>query len=109
MMGDIASQNSDLVIVTSDNPRSEDPEAIVKDILAGVKSENKSKVKVEVDRRKAIEIAINAARKGDIVLVAGKGHETYQIFKDKTVYFNDREVVKEIMNKRKERRASKGC
>lgn len=109
LMGNIASEKSDIVIVTSDNPRSEDPEAIINDILSGVRNENKNKVKVEVDRRKAIELAISMAERNDIVLVAGKGHETYQIFKDRTIYFNDREVVEEAIKKRTETHASESC
>ena len=71
-MGKIASENADFVIVTSDNPRSEDPEKIIKDILAGVKSKN---YEVEINRYRAIRKAVLLAKKGDTVLISGKGHE----------------------------------
>ncbi len=93
-MGAIAASFSDVCIITSDNPRTEDPQRIIEDILAGTRQGNAEHI-VELDRRKAIELALSQARKGDFVLVAGKGHETYQIFKDRTVHFDDREVVRE--------------
>lgn len=101
-MGAIASEKSHHVIVTSDNPRSEDPVKIIEDILKGVAAENMYKVEVEVDRREAIFKAVHLARPGDIVLIAGKGHETYQIFKDKTVHFDDKEVAREAIAERTE-------
>ncbi|MCX7831641.1 MAG: UDP-N-acetylmuramoyl-L-alanyl-D-glutamate--2,6-diaminopimelate ligase [Actinobacteria bacterium] len=100
-MGAIAASMSSLVIVTSDNPRSEEPEEIIDDILKGIEEDLKYKVIVEVDRKKAIFKAIEMARSGDIVLIAGKGHENYQIFKDRTVHFDDREVAKEAIEERK--------
>jgi UDP-N-acetylmuramoyl-L-alanyl-D-glutamate--2,6-diaminopimelate ligase len=99
-MGRIAAEKSNFVIVTSDNPRSEDPQKIIEDILAGIPEEFMPKVKVEVDRKKAIYMAVELARSGDIVLIAGKGHETYQIFKDKVVPFDDREVAREALSER---------
>lgn len=93
-MAEAAEKYSDLCIVTSDNPRSEDPEAICRHITAGFKS--KSYI-VELDRKKAIELAIGRARAGDILLIAGKGHETYQIFAHKTVDFDDRKVAQELL------------
>lgn len=93
-MGEVASLLSDVVVLTSDNPRSEDPEAIISDILKGVA--DRGKVVVIPDRRKAIEWALSDKREGDVVLIAGKGHENYQQFKDYTVYFSDREVVEEF-------------
>jgi UDP-N-acetylmuramyl-tripeptide synthetase len=93
-MGAIAASFSDLCVVTSDNPRTEDPNRIIEDVLGGTKQGHAETV-VEIDRRKAIEMALATARKGDFVLVAGKGHETYQIFKDRTIHFDDREVVRE--------------
>jgi UDP-N-acetylmuramoyl-L-alanyl-D-glutamate--2,6-diaminopimelate ligase len=87
-MGRAAAERSDLVIVTSDNPRSERPEAIVEEVLVGVR-ETRTECVVEVDRHKAIEVAIRAARPGDIVLLAGKGHEKVQIFADGEVPFDD--------------------
>jgi UDP-N-acetylmuramoyl-L-alanyl-D-glutamate--2,6-diaminopimelate ligase len=95
-MGAIAASFSDLCVITSDNPRTEDPNKIIEDILAGTRQGNAETV-IEIDRRKAIETALAQARKGDFVLVAGKGHETYQIFKDRTIHFDDREVVREFL------------
>lgn len=100
-MGFIAANNSDLVIMTSDNPRSEEPEKIIKEIEAGIPISDIHKVKVEVDRKTAIGKAIELASSGDIVLVAGKGHETYQIFKDKTIHFDDREEIRNYLESRK--------
>jgi UDP-N-acetylmuramoyl-L-alanyl-D-glutamate--2,6-diaminopimelate ligase len=87
-MGRAAAEGSDLVIVTSDNPRSEDPSAILHEILAGVR-ELSTPFLVEPDRRAAIALAIRAAQPGDIVLLAGKGHEKVQIFADRTLPFDD--------------------
>jgi len=94
-MGSAAQQGSDSLVVTSDNPRSEDPEAIIAQILTGVEREGRE-VRVEPDRRRAIALALAQARAGDIVLIAGKGHEDYQIFKDKTVHFSDVEEVEAV-------------
>lgn len=93
-MGAIAEEIADKVILTSDNPRSEDPQQILSDILAGFKSTDN--VIVEADREEAIKAAKKISKKGDIVVVAGKGHETDQILKDKTIHFDDREMVKKI-------------
>lgn len=93
-MGSIAEELADKVIVTSDNPRSEDPQQIITDILAGFKSV--TNVVVEPDRELAIKEAEKIAKINDVVVVAGKGHEDYQILKDKTIHFDDREKVREI-------------
>ena len=93
-MGTIAENLADKVIVTSDNPRSEDPQQIITDILAGFKSVNN--VIVEPDRELAIKEAYKLANINDVVLVAGKGHEDYQILAEKTIHFDDREKVREI-------------
>lgn len=93
-MGEIAEKLADKVIVTSDNPRSENPQQIITDILAGFKSTND--VIVEPDRELAIKEAYKLANANDVVLVAGKGHEDYQILADKTIHFDDREKVREI-------------
>ena len=93
-MGAIAENLADKVIVTSDNPRSEDPQQIITDILAGFKSV--TNVIVEPDRELAIKEAYKIANANDIVLVAGKGHEDYQILADETIHFDDREKVREI-------------
>jgi UDP-N-acetylmuramoyl-L-alanyl-D-glutamate--2,6-diaminopimelate ligase len=87
-MGRAAGEGSDLVVLTSDNPRSEEPIAIIEEALVGVR-ETGTKCIVEEDRARAIETAIRAARAGDIVLIAGKGHEKVQIFKNETVPFDD--------------------
>jgi len=93
-MGAIAEEYADVVIVTSDNPRSEDPQQIITDILAGIKSVNE--VIVEPDRELAIKEAHKLANANDVVLVAGKGHEDYQILAHETIHFDDREKVREI-------------
>ena len=87
-MGRAAGEDSDLVIVTSDNPRSEDPMEIINEAVLGVRETHTTFV-VEEDRRAAIEVAIRAAKPGDIVLLAGKGHEKEQIFADGPVPFDD--------------------
>lgn len=93
-MGKIAGKLADLVIVTSDNPRGEDPKTITDEIVAGIESAN---YRVIVDRMQAIGQALSAARDGDCVLIAGKGHETYQVLKNTTVAFDDREVARKIL------------
>jgi UDP-N-acetylmuramoyl-L-alanyl-D-glutamate--2,6-diaminopimelate ligase len=90
-MGRIASELSDVTIVTSDNPRDEDPESIIDEILEGIRSG--AKVHRISDRKEAIRAGLEMARRGDIVLIAGKGHETYQILGDKKIHFDDREAV----------------
>ncbi len=89
IMGRIAAENADLVFVTSDNPRTENPSHIIEEIIAGI-PENKP-YSAEVDRRKAINDAINEANDGDVVIIAGKGHEDYQILGVKKIHFDDRE------------------
>jgi len=97
LMGEAAGQASDIVVLTSDNPRSEDPLLIINDVIVGVQR-TKAKVFVEPDRQKAIEIAIDEARSGDIVLLAGKGHESYQVLRDSTIEFDDREVARRVLS-----------
>lgn len=91
-MGAAAAQLADVIFLTSDNPRGEDPDAIIQEILAGI--QNQEKVFVEVDRKKAIERAISQMQKDDILLIAGKGHENYQIFSHHTIHFDDRIIAK---------------
>lgn len=98
-MGRISAQISDKLFITSDNPRSEDPADIIREITRDIDRKDADYV-IELDRFSAIDKALKEARKGDIVLVAGKGHETYQIFKDTTLPFDDREVVKKILKGR---------
>ncbi len=95
-MGRVAGGGSDLVVVTSDNPRGEEPMAIIEEALAGVR-ETGTKCVIEEDRAAAIEIAIRAARAGDIVLIAGKGHEKVQILRDGTVPFDDVAVAGRVL------------
>jgi UDP-N-acetylmuramoyl-L-alanyl-D-glutamate--2,6-diaminopimelate ligase len=97
-MGAVAAKLADFVVLTNDNPRGEDPEAIVAQIVAGIAAEDRSTpVTVEHDRRRAIELAIELARPGDVVIVAGKGHESTQTIGDTIVPFNDAQVVREIV------------
>jgi UDP-N-acetylmuramoyl-L-alanyl-D-glutamate--2,6-diaminopimelate ligase len=95
IMARIASEMSAITIVTSDNPRHEDPQAIIDDIMKGVAGG--SEVYTEVDRTKAITMALDMAKPGDVVLLAGKGHEDYQIIGDKKIHLSDREIVQEYL------------
>jgi len=100
-MARVAEQLADSVIVTSDNPRTERPEDIINQIITGFENPNSQKIKIEPDRKKAIELALKAATKNDIVLIAGKGHETYQIIGKKKINFCDKAVALEYLRKRK--------
>ena len=91
-----AVQLSDKVIITSDNPRFEDPQDIINDMLAGLDAQDLKKVLTIVDRKEAIRTACMLAQKQDVVLVAGKGHETYQEIKGVKHHFDDKEVLREI-------------
>ena len=88
---------SDVVVLTSDNPRSEDPRAIIDEIVSGMEpcSNSGAKTHIEPDRRDAIHLALAMAEPGDIVLIAGKGHEDYQIIGGQTLPFDDRQVARE--------------
>ena len=99
MIGKICSDLSYKVIFTSDNPRSENPESIIKDIVSGVSNYNNNKILVQIERSKAIEEAKKNSEEGDIVLIAGKGHEDYQILKNKVIKFDDFKIAKKIFNK----------
>ena len=99
-MGRVAARLADWTVLTSDNPRSEEPEAIIAAIEAGFVREAVKTYEIEPDRRKAIVRALATANKGDIVIIAGKGHEDYQVFKDRTVHFSDREVAAETLRAR---------
>ncbi len=96
LMGQTAGELSDVVILTSDNPRSEDPLQIMNDALVGLRRTDTRTI-VEPDRAAAIRKAIEEAHAGDVVILAGKGHETYQIFHDRTIHFDDREVAREAL------------
>lgn len=98
-MGEVAGNLADWTILTSDNPRSEDPLAILDDIVKGIEKSGSGKYEIQPDRKKAIKKAITQGKKGDFILIAGKGHETYQIIKDKVSPFNDVEVIKEAIKK----------
>ena len=112
-MGAIAARWSDRVVVTSDNPRSEDPQAIIEEILPGLRTQGLAQVNAEQlpafaagkafaaepDRRRAIEAALRTAHAGDTVLIAGKGHETYQVIGSRTIHFDDREEAAAILEK----------
>ncbi len=98
VMGEIVGNMADIAVVTSDNPRSEDPQMIIDDILAGMEK-CKAKIYVEIDRTKAIEKALSIAKKDDVVLLAGKGHETYQILNSGKIHYDEREIVKEILSR----------
>ena len=97
LMGEIATRLADLSCVTSDNPRSEDPDAIIADVVAGVPAERRATVAVEPDRRAAIGLVLEAARPGDVVVIAGKGHEQGQTIGDRRLPFDDREVAAEAL------------
>uniref|UniRef100_UPI0023EFC360 UDP-N-acetylmuramoyl-L-alanyl-D-glutamate--2, 6-diaminopimelate ligase n=1 Tax=Flavobacterium filum TaxID=370974 RepID=UPI0023EFC360 len=97
LMANIATSNSDKTILTSDNPRSEDPEAILADMEKGVEPQNHRKMLTVLDRKQAIKAACQLAQPNDIILIAGKGHETYQEIKGVRHHFDDMEVVKEFL------------
>jgi len=94
VMGEIASKNSDKVIITSDNPRDEDPLQIIEEIKAGISRDNFS---IEEDREKAIDMAVKMSNKGDVIIIAGKGHETYQEIKGVKNHFSDKEAVQKYI------------
>lgn len=96
VMGKVAAEYSDKVIITADNPRSEDPNLIAEQMKNGVSMENRNKVLTIIDRKEAIRTSLIIAQPGDIVLIAGKGHEDYQEIKGVKHHFDDREIVKQI-------------
>ena len=96
-MARVAEQLADFAIVTSDNPRTEEPQAIIDDVVAGFENRDSEAITIEPDRRKAIELAIEAADPDDIVLIAGKGHETYQIVGTKKFHFSDKEIAEKCL------------
>jgi UDP-N-acetylmuramoyl-L-alanyl-D-glutamate--2,6-diaminopimelate ligase len=95
-MGRIAGENSDLVFVTSDNPRTEDPLKIIEEIEKGVRPTGTEFHSIS-DRRDAIYRAVSSAKSGDVVIIAGKGHETYQIIGNEKFHFDDRQVAAEAL------------
>ena len=96
-MGEAAAQNADIVIVTSDNPRTEEPDAIIDAIVEGARAAHARDLRACADRRTAIEIAIAEARDGDVVVIAGKGHETGQIIGTEVLPFDDRAVARDVL------------
>ena len=98
IMAQEAVKASSRVIITSDNPRFEDPQEIINDMLAGLDDEQRKKVISIIDRREAIRTACALATKGDVVVVAGKGHEDYQEIQGVKHHFDDKEVIREIFN-----------
>ena len=99
LMGEAAGSLSDLVVLTSDNPRSEDPLRIINDVVVGLQKVN-AKYQVEPDRERAVALALDEAQPGDIVLLAGKGHETYQVLREGSVEFDDREKARQILRRK---------
>jgi UDP-N-acetylmuramoyl-L-alanyl-D-glutamate--2,6-diaminopimelate ligase len=99
LMGEAAGSLSDLVVLTSDNPRGEDPLRIINDVVVGLQKAS-AKYRVEPDRDRALAIALEEARPGDIVLLAGKGHETGQVLRDRTIDFDDREKARAILRRK---------
>jgi UDP-N-acetylmuramoyl-L-alanyl-D-glutamate--2,6-diaminopimelate ligase len=97
LMGAVASRLSDVVVVTSDNPRSEPPEAILEEIKRGISVERGAQAHFVVDRREAIALALEMGRPGTVVVIAGKGHETTQTLRDRTLPFDDRQIVRDIL------------
>ena len=91
-------RQSDKVIITSDNPRFEDPQDIINDMLAGLNAQQRKNVLAITDRKEAIRTACMMAEKGDVILVAGKGHENYQEIKGVKHHFDDKEVLRDIFN-----------
>jgi len=98
MMGRIAAELADVAIVSSDNPRAEDPEAIIADVLEGMKK-SRAQIFTEADRTKAVVLALKKAREGDTVLLAGKGHEDYQVLAEGKVHLDEREIVMEYISR----------
>jgi UDP-N-acetylmuramoyl-L-alanyl-D-glutamate--2,6-diaminopimelate ligase len=100
IMGEIASTYSDIIFVTSDNPRSESPLKILEDIEKGINKSDSIQYELLVNREEAIYKAVKMASENDVVIIAGKGHETYQILKDKTIEFDDREIARKAISKK---------
>ena len=98
LMGKITSANADVVVCTSDNPRSEDPLAIIEDIRPGL--DPNKEIAIEPDRQKAIELALSMCRENDLLIVAGKGHENYQILGERRIHFDDREIIENYLRER---------
>ena len=101
LMGAVAARLSTVVVLTSDNPRSEDPLSIIREIELGTREpQSSAEVRIEPDRRKAIDLAFSLAEPGDVVVVAGKGHEPYQIVNERVLPFDDREVARALLSEK---------
>ncbi len=99
-MAKVTEKYADKIFVTNDNPRTENPDDIISDVVAGFKNPEAENITVQQDRKKAIGLAIDSARKDDVVVIAGKGHETYQILADRTIDFSDEAVAKQFLQKK---------
>ena len=100
LMAQKAAENADYLIITSDNPRTENPDEIIEDIIPGINGKGTSCAIIS-DRTQAIDYAIKNAREGDVIVLCGKGHETYQIIGDEKIHYDEREIVKRILDKHK--------
>jgi UDP-N-acetylmuramoyl-L-alanyl-D-glutamate--2,6-diaminopimelate ligase len=100
-MAKVVERLADFVIVTSDNPRTEKPQDIINEIVTGLKNPDSPKITIEPDRKKAIALAVKTAGKDDIILIAGKGHEDYQIIGKQKFPFSDKQIAQEYLAKRK--------
>lgn len=100
LMGEVAGRLADWAVLTADNPRSEDPLEIIHQIEEGMAAVN-GRWQIELDRERAIKLALSQAQPGDVVLIVGKGHETYQIYRDGTIHFDDREVARQVLRELK--------
>jgi len=99
LMGEAAGSLADLVVLTSDNPRTEDPLRIINDVVVGLQKVN-AQYRIEPDRERAIDLIFDEAKPGDLVLLAGKGHENTQILSDRTFEFDDRKMARKILQAR---------
>jgi len=108
LMGAVASRLSDVLVLTSDNPRSEPPEAILEEIQRGIPAARSRDTLVIPDRREAITRALEMGRVGDVVVIAGKGHESVQVLRDRSVPFDDRQVAREILGRLAKPRGARG-
>lgn len=100
-MAKVVEKYADLAIVTSDNPRTENPQDIIGQIVAGFKDPASPKIKIEADRKKAIALAIDSAKKNDVVIIAGKGHENYQIIGKQKFPFSDQQIALDLLRNKK--------